>query len=412
MAQCGCGRQLNESDKLCHRCAALRALGLEQGASRNEIRDAYRDLVKVWHPDRFPNDVKLHSKAEEKLKEVNAAFQRLNSSVDSSPARAASAAKNPEEKPESQKPNEAPKGSTRASQSSSTSARETPRPHASAQETPRKDSSASGFPNAARPQPNSNARPPSPTPEANRPINKGAPSAFFSLRRIPHWLVLALSVVFTRMWIDACKKPTADQNAMVNRYNEARSNALRHLQSVPDINVTSPSPPSSPKQDQKRLRTTASSATLSENEDKVHQQVPSSSQKVRGTRGQSFTMGSTVNEVLAIEGTPSDIIGDMYFWGTSSVTFRSGRVIGWQNSPSNPLKVTLASDKQASSSGFFTKGSTVDEVLAIEGTPTDTLGDVSYSGMYFWGTSSVTFSSGRVVGWKSSRFNPLKVKSE
>lgn len=411
MAQCDCGRQLNESDKLCPRCAALRTLGLEYGVSRNEIRDAYRDLVKVWHPDRFPNDVKLRKKAEEKLKEVNAAFQHLSSSEDTPPAWAAAAAKKPQKKPESQKPYEAPKGAKRESQSSSASAKEAPRPHASAQEPPRHDASASGFPNAPRPS-YGDARPQPPTPVASRPVNNGALRTFFSLRKVPHWLVLMLSVSLTRLWVDACKKPTPEQIAMANRYNEERNKAFRQLHSVPNISVPPNYPLSSPMQDQKRSRTSDSSVTHSENGDKSRQQVPSGSQNVRGIRGSSFTMGSTVNEVLAIEGTPSDIIGDMYFWGTSSVTFRSGRVIGWQNSPSNPLRVTLPSNQQASSSGFFTKGSTIDEVLAIEGTPTDTLGDANYWGMYFWGTSSVTFSSGRVVGWQSSQFNPLKVKSQ
>jgi curved DNA-binding protein CbpA len=109
-------------------------------------------LVKVWHPDRFPNDLKLRKKAEEKLKQVNAAFQHLNSSADTPPARAESAAKKPEKKPESQKPYEAPKGATRASQSSSASEKEAPRPHASAQEPPRQDAPASGFPKARYPE--------------------------------------------------------------------------------------------------------------------------------------------------------------------------------------------------------------------------------------------------------------------
>ena len=104
MAQCECGRAIGTTGKLCARCDALRTLGLERGASRNEIRDAYRDLVKVWHPDRFSNDGKLRSRAEEKLKEVNAAFQHLNSSADRTPARAASATKKPETKTETQTP--------------------------------------------------------------------------------------------------------------------------------------------------------------------------------------------------------------------------------------------------------------------------------------------------------------------
>jgi COMPASS component SWD3 len=31
-------------------------LGLKTEASKEEIKQTYRDLVKVWHPDRFSHD--------------------------------------------------------------------------------------------------------------------------------------------------------------------------------------------------------------------------------------------------------------------------------------------------------------------------------------------------------------------
>ena len=41
------------------------------------LEDAYRTLVKVWHPDRFQIDLKLKIAADEKLKEINAAHDYL-----------------------------------------------------------------------------------------------------------------------------------------------------------------------------------------------------------------------------------------------------------------------------------------------------------------------------------------------
>jgi DnaJ domain len=58
---------------------ALDILGLKSGASRAEIKEAYRDLVKVWHPDRFTEDSRLRQKAEDKLKHLNRAYQTLKS---------------------------------------------------------------------------------------------------------------------------------------------------------------------------------------------------------------------------------------------------------------------------------------------------------------------------------------------
>ena len=56
---------------------ALRILGLERTATSVEIKQAYRDLAKVWHPDRSPNDPRLQEKAQETLKRVNEAYQRI-----------------------------------------------------------------------------------------------------------------------------------------------------------------------------------------------------------------------------------------------------------------------------------------------------------------------------------------------
>lgn len=52
-------------------------LDLPIGASKNEIKQAYRELVKVWHPDRFNHDPKLQTKAEQKMKAINEAYENL-----------------------------------------------------------------------------------------------------------------------------------------------------------------------------------------------------------------------------------------------------------------------------------------------------------------------------------------------
>jgi GUN4-like/DnaJ domain len=54
-------------------------LEIEPGSSQDKIREAYKDLVKVWHPDRFSEEPRLQQKAEEKLKKINAAYEFLKS---------------------------------------------------------------------------------------------------------------------------------------------------------------------------------------------------------------------------------------------------------------------------------------------------------------------------------------------
>ena len=54
-------------------------LGVAPGASGNELKEAYRDMAKVWHPDRFSHDARLRQKAQERLKEINEAYEQLTS---------------------------------------------------------------------------------------------------------------------------------------------------------------------------------------------------------------------------------------------------------------------------------------------------------------------------------------------
>ena len=60
---------------------AYLTLGLEAGASPDEIKQAYRDLVRVWHPDRFGHDERLRLIAQDKLKEINGAYELLQANA-------------------------------------------------------------------------------------------------------------------------------------------------------------------------------------------------------------------------------------------------------------------------------------------------------------------------------------------
>lgn len=56
---------------------AYRTLGVQPGASQKQIKKAYRDLVKRWHPDQFAKDPHHREEAEQKLRVINIAFERL-----------------------------------------------------------------------------------------------------------------------------------------------------------------------------------------------------------------------------------------------------------------------------------------------------------------------------------------------
>lgn len=58
-------------------------LGIKPGASEEEIKQAYRELVKKYHPDRY-NDNPLRDLAEDKMREINEAYNQLLKNANSS----------------------------------------------------------------------------------------------------------------------------------------------------------------------------------------------------------------------------------------------------------------------------------------------------------------------------------------
>ena len=62
---------MNEIDKY------YQILGLKPGASEKEIVEAYKLLVKVWHPDRFSDEPNIQKNVTAKIKEIDEAFKQL-----------------------------------------------------------------------------------------------------------------------------------------------------------------------------------------------------------------------------------------------------------------------------------------------------------------------------------------------
>lgn len=60
-------------------------LDLPPDATPEQARQAYRDLVSVWHPDRYAHNPRLRKKAEEKVKAINAAYAEVVSLLSAGP---------------------------------------------------------------------------------------------------------------------------------------------------------------------------------------------------------------------------------------------------------------------------------------------------------------------------------------
>jgi hypothetical protein len=59
--------------------ACLELLDLPDAFTEAQLKQAYRDLVQVWHPDKHSHNERLRQKADEKMKEINQAYEVLQS---------------------------------------------------------------------------------------------------------------------------------------------------------------------------------------------------------------------------------------------------------------------------------------------------------------------------------------------
>jgi hypothetical protein len=59
--------------------AYVELLDLPDAFSEAQLKQAYHDLVQVWHPDKHSHNERLRKKADEKMKEINQAYEVLQS---------------------------------------------------------------------------------------------------------------------------------------------------------------------------------------------------------------------------------------------------------------------------------------------------------------------------------------------
>lgn len=52
-------------------------LGLKSGSSKEEIKQAYKDLLNIWNPSKHADDIQLQQKAQEKIKEIDNAYEKI-----------------------------------------------------------------------------------------------------------------------------------------------------------------------------------------------------------------------------------------------------------------------------------------------------------------------------------------------
>ena len=351
MGSCACGNALDDFDILCARCRALQTLGLEAGAAEKQIESTYRVLVKVWHPDRFQNDPALKLAAEEKLKSINSAHSYLTS---------AQGVRGP--------------GRTEAADRKRTQARDGNRRSS----------------NASKP----GIRWPPPTHRRTRWEPWGATGIAVRIVILVCGLgVSGAILVGVEAYLLANPKTASVyrtyRNAMWQDMEAQGARVWDRVEgSLRKLKVASSTPTTAPISETAGKNSSEQKAGEVPLPNPPHVPMP------------YVTVGLTKDEVIEVMGTPSSSSNGALRFGRSVFYFRNGAVAGWNVDRSLiPLQVKLWPRGHFDPSiTSFTVGSSKDDVIAVQGTPT-----LLTENKFAYGESEVFFENGKVTGWRDNR---------
>ena len=358
MSSCLCGNPANGNGMFCSRCAALQVLELNPSATEKQIKNAYRILAKVWHPDRFQSDKPLREAAESKLNDINSAYVFLTSKS---------------------------KGNAGGRRSESED-----KGHGWDAQSPRDE------PTAAR---TAKRKPAAATIPIQAPTAWIFPSLKFSLKLFLAAFVLLL---VRYIWIAFnVQDPTSDAAARVLSYGkdtvlgELEEPKRRFLEAVEaDLKRLGLREAARPTQ---VLPQTGAAAEA----DQPQTRRPATTKAARAAPFRVYpyiTIGSTRDEVIDQVGTPTAFAENKLVYGSSELYLKDNSVIGWRIDPvSSPIRVKVWPESSVDPDlDSFTVGSSMDVVLAVQGTP------MAFSEDKFgYGGSEVYFQNRRVVRWKN-----------
>jgi curved DNA-binding protein CbpA len=360
-----CGNPIDTIGSTCSRCGALQTLGLDMNASATQIEDAYRTLVKVWHPDRFQTDLKLRRAAEEKLKEINAAHDYLTS------------------KPSAEKPQSAVHDRPAVQE---------PEPIYGVEEPP---------PPAFIPTETSDDEEPEEARRIMKRYMKRSGSKILVKAIVAFCFVAVVWLLWFSFYFFLSANPKTARaweefKAEVSR--DIRANGSRlWANATENVNVSKNK--NGPQiQPAAAAQSPADPARTPSAEFKAPSEVrPATALKAGDGVKPYVTSGLTPMEVLSILGNPTSSSGEKMLYKGSEIDFRNGRVAGWKIDPNTaPIRVKLWPDA-APVPGVttFAVNSSKSDVIAVQGTPT-----LFSDNQFGYGNSLVFFQNDRVVGWK------------
>lgn len=348
---CTCGMVADTFGGLCDRCASLQILGLGTHATSEEIENSYMTLVKVWHPDRFAHDPRLHKDAEEKLKEINGAHDYLLAHPKQQPQR-------PPEKPP----------------------------------VPERPFVPSEFDFEGEE-----------TAEVRRILRRREKSKLPGIMLKAGFALGALALLAI-LWLAG--DSFLSSNPLTSRAWDQLKLEVQH-----DAAVHFGSGSSAQTQQQQTPAPAPSTPAASEETTRIpavpNEKVGPAQRPAQHTAAAKpyITAGLTPAEVISVLGKPTSSTGEKMFYSSSEIDFKNGQVAGWKIDPAAPIRVKLWSDAPSVPGlNTFGVGSSKSDVVALQGTPT-----LFSDNEFGYGSSSVYFHNNRVTRWKDSASVPLRV---
>jgi hypothetical protein len=308
-------------------------MGLAANATPKEIQQTYYDLVNIWHPDRFSHDPHLQQKAQEELKKINEAYRILENSLSSGSMPAP-----PAPPPRRRAPT--PKH---------------PVPHTTTQgPVPLKPVSAWMWPLAAivattilifgLPKETPHSRPAEPynVPMTTEHVKLPSAAPAGNTSVLSQEAIVARKNLLAQRWGGQYVPKTEDSTPSVApglgyiTVGSTRDDVIR-LEGQPESGSSS-------------LFTYGSSHIYFEDGKVSGWDNRSPHLKVRlkpsvRNRESTFTIGSTKDTVLSVQGTPDSFSDSEFTYGISTVHFEDGRVTSWFDRDP-PLKVRMQPDKE------------------------------------------------------------------
>jgi hypothetical protein len=290
-------------------------LGVEAGCGWPELRRAYQRQVREWHPDRYPVEHPAHLEANERIKAVNIAFDRLADHYRHHGRLPAASA---------------------------------PLPSAAARTPPPETA-----PPAAAPSPDEAPHHDEPTRDTGFsadwvPLDT-APHRPGGLRRMA--LVLATLAVAYWLWPTASISPWLEHSADPDERPApppASTTGARYFttgSSLGDVYAVQGQPTRTEHgvwhYGTSRVYFEGGRVSRWEQDPRnpLRASLPPDMTAAADRTAPGFTMGSTKAEVLAAQGRPMRDGDEEWDYGASKVYFDNGRVSGWQESYLNPLRV-------------------------------------------------------------------------